>query len=132
MGTVPKDRSAATAHVELDELKRRFARFVHRVDIAGEIAARPWQAVGLAAAAGAAFAFARPRKGSDGLAGRDKLVDAALSAIGVLALRAVRDVAWTHAAEALRRWWGEAAESGTEWGYGLRATGFGKKPESHS
>ena len=110
MGTVPTDRSAATEHVEIDELKRRFARFVHRVDIAGEIAARPWQAVGLAAAAGAAFAFTRPRKVGDGASWREKLVDAALSAIGVLALRAVRDVAWTQAADAIKRWWDEAAE----------------------
>jgi hypothetical protein len=95
----------------LAELERRIARFVHRIDLAGEVAAKPWQAVGLAVLAGAALGFARRRKAVDTMSIADKLVDAGLSALGVLALRAIRDVAFKQFAEATKRWWSESAST---------------------
>ena len=96
-------------HDELGELKRRLAAFARRIDLAGEIAARPWEAVGLAALAGAAWGFARPRAAVEGLDLRDKLVDAALSVLGAFALRAIRGAAFRRVADAAQRWWGESA-----------------------
>jgi hypothetical protein len=94
----------------LADLERRIARFVHRIDLAGEVAAKPWQAVGLAVLAGAALGFTRRRK-ADTMSIADKLVDAGLSALGVLALRAIRDVAFKQLAEATKRWWSESAST---------------------
>jgi hypothetical protein len=115
MGTnAPRRFTGERGHDELDELKRRLAAFVHRIDLAGEIAARPWEAVGLAALAGAAWGFARPRAAIECMDLRDKLLDAALSVLGALALRAIRDVAVRQVTDAAKRWWDETSPRGNE------------------
>jgi hypothetical protein len=93
---------------ELPELKHRIAQFARRIDLAGEVAAHPWRAVGLAALAGAAIALSRRRERGEPVALRDRFVDAALAGLGTLVLRQVRDTAWRHVAGAAQRWWGEA------------------------
>lgn len=106
---MPAPTSNESSADELGDLKRQLARFVRRIDLVGEIAARPWQAVGLAALAGAAMALSRRRDRGEHAAMRDKLFDVALAAVGTLVLRQVRDAAWLHVSGAARRWWSEAA-----------------------
>ena len=71
-----------------------------------KVAARPWPAVGLAAAAGALAGVLLPRR--PGLPWRAKLGDAVLATLAAIAMRAVRDAAARRLGAIAMTWWDEA------------------------
>jgi len=72
------------------------------------LAARPWPAVGIAAAAGALAGLVLPR--GPRLLLRAKLGDAVLAALAAIAMRAVRDAAAHRLGAIAMSWWDEAQD----------------------
>lgn len=100
----PTEGRSTSFAVRFERIGRRLDAMAERLALGDRIAAHPWRAVGIAAAAGALVGLALDRR-SDAAPKRRTLTDIAVAALAGMALRQVRDLAIREAAGAARRWW---------------------------
>jgi len=106
------DEARASLIARIEELGRRLHEARERLDIAAYITAHPLASVGAAAAVGALLGMRR-RKPSTGEVVERSFAAAAAGAVGALALRVAKEIAFKQVADAARSWWSsrEAAAS---------------------
>lgn len=89
----------------MEELIERIRSFKDSFDLRAKVAANPWQAIGIAALAGAWLGYAPPRFTRT----RSKIGETMLAFVGAITLRLVREAAFREVANLARHWWEEAA-----------------------
>ncbi len=102
--------SEPTLRERFDELRERLFAVIDQVDLRAQIEAHPWELVGTAALLGAWLGFEPPRiKLREQATWGERARGVLLSAVGALALRAIREAALRQVVGVAKRWWDESA-----------------------